>query len=399
MQTKTWSLFFEQGSLVWGNGGTHPVRRWHRQSSKRFSEDISKSIHKTASQVQSGNYEFLIMWLLQKKLRPVEVKSILSGLLSELLFDLHQEWSQCQKGSRLQINSNYVFLNKRSLSLDISIDEVWLQAAQDWQAWQGAGLENYYPDQAPVIRDVKTLQQQVLPRTYQNLVTAINGNQTLRDLAAKSHRGVLDVAKSLLPSIQQGLVDLQEIEDFKPIEADSESQSSPPTGQDLAATTKPQNVSSSPQDEMLSPKSTHRTGLEPQSLSPSTASSSKLTPPLIAYIDDYKVDGQTMNQILTQMGYRLIHIQDPMQALPLLLEHKPKLIFLDLVMPIVNGYEACAQIRRMSRFKDTPIIILTSNDGIVDRVRAKIVGSTDFLSKPIEPKKIQMILQKYSLIV
>jgi chemotaxis family two-component system response regulator PixG len=83
------------------------------------------------------------------------------------------------------------------------------------------------------------------------------------------------------------------------------------------------------------------------------------------------------------------------QALPLLLEHKPDLIFLDLVMPITNGYEICSQIRRISVFQDTPVIILTSNDGIVDRVRAKMVGSSGFLAKPIGREKVLTILHKY----
>nr|WP_277879933.1 response regulator [Leptolyngbya sp. FACHB-36] len=179
----------------------------------------------------------------------------------------------------------------------------------------------------------------------------------------KSNKNLLTVTKSLLPYIQQGLVKLLDIEDFKPFTY-------------LAV---PELVQSS----------------LVQAPSPKSFVEPSLDAPLIAYVDDYKVDGQTMNQILTNMGYRFIHIQDPLQALPLLLEHKPKLVFLDLVMPIVNGYEACAQIRRVSRFKDTPIIILTSNDGIVDRVRAKIVGSTGFLSKPIDPKKVQAVVQKY----
>jgi chemotaxis family two-component system response regulator PixG len=102
-----------------------------------------------------------------------------------------------------------------------------------------------------------------------------------------------------------------------------------------------------------------------------------------------------MSRILTQAGYRFINIQDPVKALPILLEHKPALIFLDLIMPITNGYEICGQIRRTSVFKDTPVIILTSNDGIVDRVRAKMVGSSGFLAKPIESEKVLKVLQRH----
>jgi two-component system, chemotaxis family, response regulator PixG len=77
------------------------------------------------------------------------------------------------------------------------------------------------------------------------------------------------------------------------------------------------------------------------------------------------------------------------------LEQKPDLIFLNLVMPITNGYELCSQIRRVSLFKETPIVILTGNDGIIDRFRVKMAGASDFISKPIEKDKIVSVIYKY----
>jgi two-component system, chemotaxis family, response regulator PixG len=117
--------------------------------------------------------------------------------------------------------------------------------------------------------------------------------------------------------------------------------------------------------------------------------------PLVACIDDSRIDSLAMHKILTEAGYRCLNIHDPVQALPMLLENKPDLIFLDLVMPIANGYEVCAQIRRVSTLKDTPVIILTSNDGIVDRVRAKMVGSSGFLAKPINSEKVLNMLRMH----
>ncbi|GAB1539285.1 hypothetical protein NUACC21_19510 [Scytonema sp. NUACC21] len=119
------------------------------------------------------------------------------------------------------------------------------------------------------------------------------------------------------------------------------------------------------------------------------------TKSLIAYIDDSHSDGLKMESILTQAGYGCINVQEPVKALSTILEHKPSLIFLDLIMPIANGYEICAQIRRVSALKNTPVIILTSNDGIIDRVRARMVGSSGFLAKPITTDKVIKILQKY----
>ncbi|NCQ42456.1 MAG: response regulator, partial [Cyanobacteria bacterium] len=74
---------------------------------------------------------------------------------------------------------------------------------------------------------------------------------------------------------------------------------------------------------------------------------------------------------------------------------KPDLIFLDLIMPNANGYEICSQLRKLTFFKHTPIVILTGNDGLVDRVRAKMVGSTDFISKPVDTALVLDTIRKH----
>jgi chemotaxis family two-component system response regulator PixG len=84
-----------------------------------------------------------------------------------------------------------------------------------------------------------------------------------------------------------------------------------------------------------------------------------------------------------------------MRAIATLLNRKPHIIFLDLVMPNTNGYEICTQLRKVSAFRDTPIIILTGNDGIIDRVRAKVVGASDFMGKPVDAEKVLAITNKY----
>ncbi|NJM97435.1 MAG: response regulator [Phormidesmis sp. RL_2_1] len=104
------------------------------------------------------------------------------------------------------------------------------------------------------------------------------------------------------------------------------------------------------------------------------------------------MDSKIMEKILHNDGFRFQNIQEATHALPLLIEQKPHLIFLDLVMPIANGYEICAQVRRVSLFRDIPIVIVTSNDTFADRVRAKMVGATGFMSKPIERDKVLKVV-------
>lgn len=64
-------------------------------------------------------------------------------------------------------------------------------------------------------------------------------------------------------------------------------------------------------------------------------------------------------------------------------------------MPDTNGYEICASLRKLSLFRNTPIIILTSNDGMIERVRSKIIGASDFMAKPINPEEVLVIVNKH----
>lgn len=116
---------------------------------------------------------------------------------------------------------------------------------------------------------------------------------------------------------------------------------------------------------------------------------------MVVYVDDNLLDSQAMAEIVGNVGYSYDNIAEPLEAIPLLLELRPKLIFLDLVMPFTNGHELCAQIRRISTFQKIPIIIVTNNDGIIDRVRAKIVGASGFFSKPVKEKQVLKIFEKY----
>ena len=115
----------------------------------------------------------------------------------------------------------------------------------------------------------------------------------------------------------------------------------------------------------------------------------------VVYVEDSAEDSRAMAEVIEGAGYTYANISDSLHALPQLLELKPRLIFLDLVMPVANGYELCSQIRRISAFRKTPIIIVTNNDGIADRVRAKVVGASGFFGKPIQERRVLKVLQKH----
>lgn len=213
-------------------------------------------------------------------------------------------------------------------------------------------MANFSPDLAPIIRKPEKLQQQLSESVYKKFVNLLNGQYTLLDLAAKMKQRIIPLTRSLLPYITTGIIELIEVPDL-PLSV---------------AVVKNNSVSHSVQ---------------------------KSTTPLIACIDDSPQVCETLEKIIVPNGVRFIKIQDSIQALPILIQNKPDLIFLDLVMPIANGYEICSQIRRVSALSKTPVVILTGNDGLVDRVRSKVVGATDFMAKPVSADKIMGVIGKY----
>ena len=109
---------------------------------------------------------------------------------------------------------------------------------------------------------------------------------------------------------------------------------------------------------------------------------------LIVCIDDSKTVQTQVKMTLQAAGYEVLGILDPTLALKELSQKKPSVIFMDINMPNINGYDLCALLRKSQKFKDIPIVMLTGRDGMIDRVRAKIAGANDYLTKPCDPNKL-----------
>jgi twitching motility two-component system response regulator PilG len=118
------------------------------------------------------------------------------------------------------------------------------------------------------------------------------------------------------------------------------------------------------------------------------ADSAQTSSTLVACIDDSKTVQKQVKMTLEAGGYQVLSILDPTLALKQLSQHQPVVIFMDINMPNLNGYDLCSLLRKSERFKDIPIVMLTGRDGMIDRVRAKIVGATDYLTKPCDPNKL-----------
>jgi chemotaxis family two-component system response regulator PixG len=302
------------------------------------------------SQDMSMDYwDYRLIEILHKKqkIQREQIQSIAENTIAELLFDLALQANfvsvTCNRSQEVILETPINFTNAQ-----MSVK----QMQDSWKTWSEAGLANFSPDLAPVLRRPEQLQQIVSPSVYKNFVNFINGKFTLRDLAVKMKQNVLPLSRSLLPYILKGIIELVEVPDLPFV----------------ASEVKNNAVTSQPK---------------------------KLNTPLVACVDDSPQVCKMLEEIITANGLRFIKIEDAVQALPTLIQDKPDLIFLDLIMPVASGYEICTQLRRISAFANTPVIILTGSDGLLDRVRAKVVGSTDFLTKPVVPDKVMGIVRKY----
>lgn len=345
-ESKDWTFHFYMGQLIYVHGGPHTMRRWLRHVSAccpqllNLNAEIAVAFQSLDLPTCAIHWQYQVFghWISRGKVTREQVRQVIVGLVQEVLFDLLQADAE---EVRFQASSS---LPARLVSLNI--ENYATKADREWQTWQAAHLRQISPNLAPVIRQPEALQQ-AAGNVYRVLSKLLDGQRTLRDLSLGMKRDLLSVTRSLMPYVELQYLELQAVAD---IAEPSQGRMRRPPGE---------------------------ANLTPNPTQPS------LQQPLIACIDDSPIICQGMERIVTRANYRFVGISDPLRAIAQLLAQKPDLVFLDLVMPNANGYEICGQLRKLTLFKDTPIVILTGQDGILDRVRAKFVGATDFITKPV----------------
>ncbi len=114
----------------------------------------------------------------------------------------------------------------------------------------------------------------------------------------------------------------------------------------------------------------------------SSSASRSLNGLKILVVDDSKTIRRTAETLLTKEGCQVFTAIDGFDALSKIADHQPDLIFVDIMMPRLDGYETCSLIKHNKMFKETPVIMLSSKDGLFDRARGRIVGSEQYLTKP-----------------
>jgi len=351
---KDWKIYFCLGRIIWADGGEHPNRFWLNHLNKYCDRPNFKDKNLAeAKKLECWNYRLLTILLEKKKLDRTAFDELVNSQIYLVFFDILQ--AEIEETLQYFASSNsgdYLLCCGLKISLNhatiFNVDKLLLQCQKQWEEWCSQGLKDISPNLAPSIKKIAVLREKVSPNAYENLVKLVNGKRTLRDLATELDRDLLKLTCSLISYINAGLIELKTIEDLQLSRAIYEIENKIKTK----------------------------------------------NKPLVACVDDSDQILLIMKKIVSDLGYNFIGIKDPLRAIPQLISAEPDLIFLDIGMPDINGYELCAQFRKVSKLKNKPVIMLTGQDGFVDQIRAKVAGCSQFISKPIDLESIEHTIKK-----
>lgn len=339
---KQWQLYFFHGRLLYATGGSHRVRRWQRA----LKQHCPNFIPKASFVDEPWEYHQIEQGIAENQLGVNQARGIIQTSVLEVFFEIVSYANPVK--TRWQ--------NSKPPSTQIALldaNQIFQKTLRFWEQWQAQDLGNFSPSLAPILKQPYV--EKNLEMEMENMGFLLNGENTLWDISYQNRIPAIAAMVSLLPLVREGIVEFKEVPDLPwPI-----AQASTATSNSVKTNVK------------------------------------LLNKPLIACIDDSPVIGKTLENLLKPCGYRILNITNPLEQMTTLVKEKPDLIFLDLLMPDTNGYNLCTFLRKTPIFEKTPIVILTSRDNIINRAHARLIGASDFLSKPPEREKLMQTLQKY----
>lgn len=116
----------------------------------------------------------------------------------------------------------------------------------------------------------------------------------------------------------------------------------------------------------------------------------------VMVIDDSNTIRRSAEIFLAQAGCQVVLAEDGFDALAKIADHAPDLIFVDIMMPRLDGYQTCALIKKNAKLKSTPVIMLSSKDGLFDRARGRLAGSDEYLTKPFTKESLLRSVASYT---
>ena len=364
------SFYFKEGYLVWASSSIHRFRRLYRLL-ETICPQVNFKEFKLREQEISELWEYLSLKVLYKRqqISLKQAREVVEQVISEVLFDCLVDSDRIEEFIVIlqnQIDSMAAILESPLLKQTITqvdykraIEQLEPMVA-DWTA----NLPDCLPNHAPVVVDRDKLSESIDSDADRELFMYIemyvDGRKTFRDLAVLFRQDLLKVAHSIAPLINNNLIAVQQVEDRQ-----------------LA------NLY------FASPDPLYRSTQLRKCLK-------ELDLPLIVYVDNDADSCQQAIDILNSAGYQIIAVNDAAKTLIVLLKNQPSLIIIDANNSDLNEYELCSQIKKVAKLKNIPIIISRDREQMLDRVKAKIAGVSDFITRPIKPEELLTLAQKYT---
>lgn len=339
---KVWFVFFVNGQIVYAtNNRTSNLQRLWDYLRHYHLEKKLEELQPPEAIASMNIPEYAYLWLLleQHIINAEQGRHILHSMICETLFDL----LSLHQGS-------FTFRLSTPLSPQLTsypITSILHKTTKQVQKWKQLLPLIRSPHQCPLIIYDTKLSSELPTNAYNKLIQWSQGKTSLRQLSRYLDRDLVTLAKALHPYVKKGWI------------------------------------------QMLDPER-ENTDLPPVWEKQSTPQS-----PKILCIDDDLSIGKTVEFMLEPYGYTVDLVQKPLQTFETAFQTTPDLILCDIAMPDLDGNQVCRMLRASNRFRLTPIIMLTGKGDFIDRIKANMVGATDYLTKPFGEQELLTLIEKY----
>ena len=332
-----WLLYFVNGKITYATDSNYDkfLRIYDYLSYFQLEKYCSFLQEKSVNITSPKEYSCIWLLIQQKLILPNQALIIIKSLIKETLLEL----SNLTQGKFFFQIDNPLTPQWRGLKTSVLVREIGGQL----QLWKQFSPYIQSPHQQLILSDENQLSKNVSAKNYKTLSIWAEKKLSLLRLSRQLNYSVVYVAKALYPLVKKGWIKLVD------------------------------NDEQIPQNAILA---------------------RKISKPHIVCIDDEVTIGKNVEYILKQRGYDSTIITNPIEALTTILQVKPDLIICDLDMPQLNGYELCNMLQNSRAIRPIPIIIISEQDNCLTRLRARIVSSTNYLSKPFTKNELIILVER-----
>jgi two-component system, chemotaxis family, response regulator PixG len=360
-----WNIFFYRGRLIGDSAGVHPLRRLRRQFSEQRIDLPEQIEHSVLTSLSINNLSFCAIGdlLTNRYLDREQAEGILMGSLIEVIFDiLHYETiaNLAHKPQLSYILESDLLQESNVPAILMKPDTVVEAAIAQFKSWHSSGLIKYSPHLSPQIDDLDLLKDFLPIRTYQKIILLLEEDRTLRDIAVKIDEDVKILAKSLLRLCKRNVLSLRRTTDIELNEKSLSTEINEVGAADFFID--------------------------------GSLTSSLFSKKLVAHISQNSSESSAIQNVMEKAGHEYLNLKESTEAFIAFLKCSPDLILLDNASTTFNAQDFCDRLRRTAKFKNTPIVVLSKSDNIIERLRS---NSVDYVSKPLSQQKIFSIMNKY----